>query len=151
MNQEILATRCGIYCGACYIYRAQIDGGDFLLEIADWQKVSPFEVKCNGCLAPDNEKWLNCRICKTQRCLKEKELNYCYECNEFSNQSCSFYEELEEFCARRGENIRENMIKIRDNVSQWLLDQENKWRCPSCEKPYSWYEKICHHCGNNLD
>lgn len=35
---EKLLSRCGIYCGACYIYRAQRDGGEFLDHVAAWQK-----------------------------------------------------------------------------------------------------------------
>ncbi|MBM3292695.1 DUF3795 domain-containing protein [Candidatus Bathyarchaeota archaeon] len=48
-----LITRCGIYCGACYIYRAERDDGDFLSEVAKQQKSNPNEIKCNGCFAPN--------------------------------------------------------------------------------------------------
>lgn len=151
MNDENLVTRCGIYCGACYIYRAQRDGEEFLYKIAEWQKVEQDEVKCEGCLSPDEAKWPNCIKCYPQKCLKEKKLDYCYECDEFIDQSCSFYKELEEFCSKRGENIRENMIKIKEDTLAWLSEQKEKWNCPSCGKPYSWYETTCHHCGENLN
>jgi hypothetical protein len=54
---ENLLSRCGIYCGACYIYRAQRDGGEFLDHLAGWQKAPKEKVRCCGCLGPLEEMW----------------------------------------------------------------------------------------------
>jgi hypothetical protein len=149
--EEHLVSRCGIYCGACYVYRAERDCGDFIREVAEWQKVELDELKCNGCLAPEEEKWPNCQKCRPQYCLKEKGLQYCHECDEFWDYSCETYKDYEDFCSKRGENIRQNMVKIVADAPKWLEEQDKKWRCSSCREPYSWYEEACHNCGKNLN
>jgi hypothetical protein len=147
----VLPSRCGIYCGACYVYSPERDGGDFLKQIDKWQKVGPEQVKCNGCFAADEEKWPNCRECSPWECLEEKGLSYCYQCEEFWENSCKEYSHLEEFCSKRGENIRQNMLKMKKDTSKWLEEQDKKWRCRNCGEPYSWYEENCHHCKASLD
>ena len=151
MMDQSLLSRCGIYCGACYVYRAERDCGSFLREVAEWQKVDLDKVKCNGCFAPDEEKWPNCRKCTPWKCLEEKGLQFCYQCDQFWDYSCERYNSLEEFCTKRGENTRQNMIKIMADTERYLVEQDERWRCPSCGQPFSWYEETCHHCGKNLN
>ena len=151
MEDTQLLSRCGIYCGACYIYRAERDCGELIREVAKWQQVELEDVKCNGCFAPDEEKWANCQKCYPRKCQKEKGLSFCHECDQFWDYSCERYRKLEEFCAKRGENTRQNMVKIMADQSKWLEEQRAKWRCGSCGKTISWYEKTCHHCGKNLN
>ena len=151
MMSQSLLSRCGIYCGACYVYRAERDCGDLIREVAEWQKVDIDQVKCNGCFAPDEEKWPNCRKCHPWKCLEEKELQFCHECDAFWDYSCERYNSLEEFCDKRGENTRQNLIKIMADPERYLVEQDQRWRCPSCGGPYSWYEETCHHCGKNLN
>jgi hypothetical protein len=133
------------------VYRAERNCGDFIREVAEWQKVELDEVKCNGCFAPEEEKWPKCRDCRTEQCLIEKELEFCHECDDFWDYSCEYFNGLEAFCARRGENIRQNLIKIMADAQRWLEEQDNKWRCSSCGEPYSWYEETYHHYGKNLN
>jgi hypothetical protein len=151
MSDRSLLSRCGIYCGACYVYRAERDCGDFIREVAEWQNVELDEVKCNGCFAPDDEKWPNCRKCVPWRCLEEKGLDFCHECDSFWDYSCENYAHLEEFCAKRGENTRQNLIKVKADPERYLAEQDQRWRCGSCGEPYSWYEETCHHCGRSLN
>jgi hypothetical protein len=146
-----LQSRCGIYCGACYVYRAERDYGKFLREIAEWQKVEIDEVQCNGCLAPEAEKWPNCQKCYPISCLKEKGLEFCYECPEFDAGTCEEYTKYEEFTRKRGERIRLNLLKMKLDPEKYLREMDKKWRCPSCGESYSWYEEKCHHCGKNLN
>ncbi len=149
MNHTLL-SRCGIYCGACYVYRAERDCGDFLREVAEWQNVELDKVKCNGCFAPEEEKWPNCIGCHPWECLEEKGLKFCYECDEFWEYSCEKYNSLENFCSKRGERTRQNLIKMKANPEKYLIEQDKQWRCFSCGESYSWYEETCHHCGKNL-
>lgn len=150
MSGSIPLSRCGIYCGACYVYRAERDGGEFLRETAERQKVEPGEVKCNGCLAPEDQRWKNCKGCKTERCLDGMGFTFCYECGEFREGTCEYYEGLAAFCARRGEDMRTNLVKMEADLEGWLREQGEKWRCGQCGGPYSWYEESCHHCGADL-
>ena len=145
-----LLSRCGIYCGACYVYRAERDGGEFLNETAERRGVAIDEVSCMGCMGPEETLWVNCARCRVRGCLKEKGLEFCYQCREFQEGSCTYYERLAEFCAKRGEDIRGAMVETEKDPDAWLKAQDERWRCGSCGGPYSWYEETCHHCGSDL-
>ncbi|MCJ7573267.1 DUF3795 domain-containing protein [Candidatus Bathyarchaeota archaeon] len=150
-TDENLLSRCGIYCGACYIYRAQRDGGEFLDHVAAWQKAPKEMVRCRGCLGPLDEMWQTCRRCVVRSCLEAKGYGFCHECPGFEDGSCEKYERLSRFCAERGEDIRGTPLRMRAGEAEgWLREQDEKWRCPSCGRPASWYEKSCHHCGGKL-
>ncbi len=43
-------SRCGIYCGACFIYCASRDGGKFLDYISKQTETPKEQIKCAGCL-----------------------------------------------------------------------------------------------------
>jgi hypothetical protein len=151
MMYHSLLSRCGIYCGACNIYRAERDCGNFLRETAEWQKVELGKVKCNGCFADYEEKWHNCRNCHPGKCLEDKGQDFCYECDNFWDFTCEQYINLYNVCSKRGENIRQNLIKMMHNPRKYLYEQDKRWRCNSCDEPYSWYENTCHHCRKNLN
>lgn len=55
-----LLSRCGIYCGACFIHRAQRDGGALLDEMAKRFNVPKAEIRCDGCSGPYEEQWRSC-------------------------------------------------------------------------------------------
>jgi len=148
---EGLLSRCGIYCGACYIHRAEVDGGGFLEYVAGWQKAPKEKVRCRGCIGPLDEMWLNCRRCTVRACLEEKGYGFCHECPAFDDGSCERSERLNRFCAERGEDPRGALTRIRAGDAEgWLREQDARWRCPSCGRPISWYEESCHHCGDKL-
>jgi predicted amidophosphoribosyltransferase len=45
----------------------------------------------------------------------------------------------------------ENLREANDlDVETWLALQRRRWRCPSCARPFSWYEARCHACGARL-
>jgi hypothetical protein len=60
---ENLLSRCNIYCGACYIYRAQRDGGEFLDHVAGWQAVSKEEIRRPVCGRPASWYEESCHHC----------------------------------------------------------------------------------------
>jgi len=143
-------SRCGIYCGACYVYRAERDGGEFLQVTAEEQGGEPGEVRCNGCLAPEDQRWRNCKECRAERCLDGRGLTFCYECDEFRDGACELYDRLADFCDRRGEDIRGNLVGMEADLDGWLREQDERWRCGWCGGRYSWYEVVCRHCGADL-
>lgn len=150
MGDHRLLSRCGIYCGACYVYRAERDGGEYLVRVAEEQKVGPGEVHCLGCGGPPGEMWVNCRFCPVQGCLEEKGYGTCAECSEYASHSCEGYERLADFCLRRGEDIRSSLALLSRDPEAWLREMGERWRCPSCGRPYSWYDGACHSCGADL-
>jgi hypothetical protein len=151
MDDDALLSRCGIYCGACYIYRAERDDGDYLKRIAGQQKVKPSEVHCMGCSGPVEEMWVNCQLCPVRVCQDEKGYENCARCQNFQDKTCEKYEMLVSFCLRRGEDIRASLIKLSNDPEDWLSQQSEKWRCSSCGRFLSWYDEFCHNCGTHLE
>jgi len=143
-----LISKCGIYCGACYVYRSFKDGGRLLETIAEQLGVPKDEIRCGGCLGSAENLWLNCRKCQISACLKEKGLVFCYECPQFETYSCEKYEKLRKFCSERGEDVKEALRRIKaGEARKWLEEQDKKWRCPACGGSIYWTEETCHHCG----
>ena len=146
-----LISKCGIYCGACYIYRAFKDGGRMLDATAQKLGVPKNEIRCNGCSGPAEDLWRDCRKCEIASCLREKVFGFCYECSQFEDCSCSGYERLREFCSRRGENVREALLRIKaGDAVGWLDEQDRKWRCAACGGSLWWEQETCHHCGQSV-
>jgi len=41
-----------------------------------------------------------------------------------------------------------NLKKIREmGVQEWVKKEEERWRCPQCGLPMSWYDPVCSNCG----
>ena len=149
MVDERLISRCGIYCGACYIYRAERDGGKLLKEMARRFKVTETEIKCNGCSSPYEEQWTNCQRCGFKTCQKKRGLENCAQCREFSK--CPEYGYIVDFSMYRGEDARESLKVIESGDSEsWLIKQEKHWSCPSCGAPLMWYDNECRRCGMTI-
>ncbi|MCK4247085.1 MAG: DUF3795 domain-containing protein, partial [Methanomicrobia archaeon] len=49
MINENLVGRCGLYCGACIIYRAYKDSEELRRIIAKDNNCKPEEIRCEGC------------------------------------------------------------------------------------------------------
>lgn len=80
-----LQGRCGIFCGDCDIYIAYAtDNLENRKKIAlEYSKgrgkgISPDQVKCLGCKAPDSSCWES--RCKIRACAEERGVEFCYQC-----------------------------------------------------------------------
>lgn len=144
-----LVGKCGLYCGACSIFRAQRDNPRLREAIANGVKCSVDAVRCQGCGGLTTECW--CYGCKILACLKKKQYDYCYQCNEFVVRSCSLYQKLADDYQEAGEDIRKNLLMIKQGkVNEWLKEQELKYSCPSCHQPISVWDEKCYHCDYQL-
>ena len=140
-----LLSRCGIYCGACYVYRAERDGGALLDEVARRFNVPKSDAGCNGCSGPFEEQWPNCQGCAFKACQRRRSAENCAQCEEV--ETCPDYESAVEFTAYRGEDIREGMRRIESGDGEgWLREQAERWTCPRCGYPISWYDNVCRMC-----
>ena len=103
-----LVGRCGLYCGACIIYRADKDSKELKRRVAERQGCKPEEIRCGGCQTVltngwdvKSEEWgKNCKIVK---CLTAKDLNSCYECTVYPD--CESFHEIADSCQKIGENF----------------------------------------------
>ncbi|MFX1598607.1 MAG: DUF3795 domain-containing protein [Promethearchaeota archaeon] len=147
-----LVGRCGLYCGACTIFRAYKDKGKFLQKTAKFFKCRPEKVKCEGCQALTSDSWgINCKIVK---CLDTKGFEYCYECPDYDASSCEKFERISEgYLKEDNVDLRASLERIKaGDIENWLKESEKRFSCPHCGRPLSTYSRIteCYHCEERL-
>lgn len=153
LTDKNLIGRCGLYCGACSIYRAYKDSNKLQETLARKHSCSPEDVRCEGCQTVSKKGWSGeenwGRNCEIIKCLDARGLDFCYECDNY--EQCEKFGELFDSHLQYGENLRENLNKIKaGKAEQWLTEEDKKWRCRNCKKPISIYLKECHWCGAKL-
>lgn len=151
MNETHLVGRCGLYCGACTIYRAYQDDGEYLKKVAEFFKCKPEQVRCEGCQVLTPECWG--KECKIIQCLTSKNLAFCYECPQFNQHSCKKFEKLaKSYLEEDNVHLRANLDEIKlGRVGAWLEESRRRFRCPFCEKPLPVGSKTCYHCGKEFE
>ncbi len=125
---------CGIYCGAC----------------------PSFGKTCYGCSSEENQKRTSKWSCKLRHCCySEKKISYCFECDEFP---CQKYKKkliksnpLNPKYNYRHELIENSKMFFNLGLEEYLLYQDKKWRCKSCNKRVYWYEYKCSSCGASYE
>jgi len=139
-----LVGRCGLYCGACGIYRAYRDNGDYLDKVAGSFECTPELVRCEGCQDLTEDCWGN--GCKLANCLRKKRLESCHECE--GTEECEIFSDLYQGYKEIGVDLRQNLERIKSgDAEMWLEEQDKKWRCRTCGKPISYHMEECHQCG----
>ena len=149
MTQEDLVGRCGLYCGACSIYRAYKDDGEYLIRLSKRFKCPPEKVKCEGCqvLAPENWGY----DCKIVQCLRARNYEFCFECPKYEAHSCEKYKRLAKGYMEDNVDIRANLEKIKSGkVDEWLRESKKRFKCPNCKKPLPVGAKKCYHCNKEI-
>lgn len=145
MTEPHLVGRCGLYCGACVIYRAYKDNGKYHAELARKIKCRPEKLRCEGCQVLTQECWGN--NCEIVQCLKSKGFSFCYECPQFHDKSCGKLEKLAGRYLEVGEDIRANLARIRSGQTEaWLRENKQRFKCPYCGKPLPVGSQECYHC-----
>ncbi len=152
MANRNLVGRCGLYCGACGIYRAYKDGGAYRQRLAAAFKCSPEKVRCEGCQALTPECWGN--DCKIANCLNAKGLQFCCECPDYERHTCEKFEKFSRDYLKEDEvDLRSNLARIKaGDIDDWLKESKEKFRCPYCGDPLPTksFGKKCYHCGREL-
>lgn len=149
MSVESLVGKCGLYCGACSIYRAYQDSEAWQSEIAKNGGCSPDKVRCNGCGALTSKCWGN--GCKIVVCTRAKGYSFCYECPEYQNETCEKFAGLSTKYLKIGVDLRNNLSLIKEEkTEQWLEESVKRFSCKTCGKPISAWSDKCHHCGVKL-
>lgn len=150
MSEEHLVTVCGLYCGACALYRAlhepdPVKKKTTLKVIAERYGAPAEEIECDGCLA-GGKLAPYCRNCQILHCATAREgVTRCADCADFPcDIITSFNNDGMRHHAEVLDSIREQQ-KI--GVQAWLEKQDKRWRCPQCGTPSSWYARTCDKCG----
>jgi hypothetical protein len=157
-NQH-LAAACGTYCGACPAYLAK-HGDDEPLETrrrksptgsANVQKGIPPSnwmdgLRCDGCLSGGVLAG-HCRTCDIRLHALNKQTDArCTGCEELPCSRMTNLVNMGGYLHRR--EYLPNLEKIRQvGVQEWVKKEEERWRCPKCSLPMSWYDAECARCG----
>jgi hypothetical protein len=139
-----LLGACGLYCGACYHYRASFPEGQHLLDEASLEGRQREGFSCRGCRSDVLYVHPGCAQCQIRDCADDKGVPHCGHCPAFP-------------CGRIQAFQNDGRIHHRDVLSQleelkamgpdrWLAAQARRWTC-GCGAGYSWYEVSCCQCG----
>jgi hypothetical protein len=151
MNAENLVAACGLYCGACEMYRADHDNNEekrqALLQqfAARGGKFTIDDLKCDGCLGHGRLTPF-CRACEIRVCPQGKSgVTHCSDCPDFP---CSRITNFNNDGNIHHAEVLDNCRRLKDvGIKKWAKLEEERWLCPQCQSPMSWYDTICSRCG----
>jgi hypothetical protein len=151
MDREKLIAACGLYCGACEMYRAVHDNDTTRQQAlvkafnARGGKFTVKDLECDGCLAGGHlSPW--CRQCNIKFCAERKpgETICSSACPDFPCQK------LEDFAGQMPHHneVIENLRRLEKvGIREHARREEERWLCPQCRTPLAWYYKTCYKCG----
>ncbi len=156
-----LAAVCGTYCGACPAYIAK-HCDDEQMKIKLQKRISSRSMKAQKNMPPPN--WMDgllcdgclgggmlarhCQNCAIRKCAASKQnVTRCSDCEELPCYRITNLINMGGGYLHRKEYLP-NLEKIREmGVEEWVQYEEERWRCPNCGWPMSWYDAECPRCG----
>ncbi len=148
MFERQLVGVCGIYCGACFIYRAYNDQDQTLIRHLIGLGFPKENIMCKGCtsgvISPQ------CAKCGFRDCATKKGISFCSECGDLP---CKALIKLIEERARNDDLPHlglclANLKTLKHvGVQDWLKQQGKRWSCKSCSKRLHYYSDTCPDCG----
>ncbi len=99
-----VVSPCGIDCFNCPLFESQVTE-EFRKYVSKTKGIPEEEVACKGCRDGNLCKYLELegKECKTLNCIKEKELDYCFQCDSFP---CEFLMPVADGAERFPQNIK---------------------------------------------
>ena len=155
-----LAAACGTYCGACPAYIAK-HGDKEQIKMRQQKRLSSGPIKvqkgippanwmdgllCDGCLSGGSLA-AHCRMCNIRlHALKTQNNSRCSECEELPCNRIKGLINMGNYLHR--DEYLPNLKKMREmGIEEWIKYEEERWLCPKCGKPVSWYDAECVECG----
>jgi len=128
-NKDLIAS-CGMNCMICIGYFGYTMSGE------------KRKTACIGCTPRDKSCAFLKKYCEK---LRKKEINYCFECNDFP---CKQLKKLDEHYQKKYDmSMVENLIFIKKNGSKKFFElQKEKYECPVCKGTICVHTKICYNC-----
>jgi hypothetical protein len=159
-NGEHLAAACGIYCGVCPAYLAKHGKEEHIKKIQQKRSSSGSTralkgippsnwmdgLLCDGCLS-GGKLAAHCQSCNIRLCaLKKQNNSRCSDCGELPCYRITSLVNMGNYLHRK--EYVPNLKKIHEmGVKEWVIYEEERWRCPKCGLPVSWYDAECVGCG----
>jgi hypothetical protein len=115
MKTELIAP-CGMNCAICLSFFGYLMNG------------KKRKMKCTGC----NLSGKSCaHIKKYCKKLTKKEIDYCYQCNDFPCNQLLYLDKR--YRERFNMSMIDNLVYIRENgMKKFLQQQEEKYKCSKC-------------------
>lgn len=133
ISKELIAP-CGMNCAVCSAYMA------FKYNLKNKEVKMPY---CTGCRPRDKQ----CAFLK-KRCdlLLNKKVKYCYECEDFP---CTKLQHIDKrYRTFHRMSMIENLQYIKKKgIKEFLVREEEKWKCPKCGGIICCHNGICFKCG----
>lgn len=143
-NAPMLLAACGLYCGACYHYRATQPDGSHLLDRAAAEGRDLTGFTCQGCRSNALYIHPGCAQCAIRDCADERGIAHCGECVEWP---CDRLWTFQNDGRIHHLDVMDNLLDLQAlGVAAWLACQAQRWTC-SCGSAYSWYDPTCPSCG----
>ena len=159
-GEEHLAAACGIYCGACPAYIAK-HSEDMPMKMKLQKRSSSGPAKalkgippsnwmdgllCDGCLS-GGILAAHCKTCNIRlHALDTQDGARCTDCKDLPCYRVTNLINMGGYLHRK--EYLPNLKKIREmGVQEWVKKEEERWRCPKCSMPMSWYDAECARCG----
>jgi hypothetical protein len=144
MGRLTLLGVCGLYCGACYHYRASFPEGTHLLEEAARQGSGLKGYTCQGCRSDRLYIHAGCAECQIRACAESKGILHCGLCTEFV---CARIRSFRNDGRPHHQDILSQLEELKTKgAEQWLAQQRRRWKC-GCGTSVSGYEEFCSNCG----
>jgi len=159
-GKEHLAAACGTYCGACPAYIAKhIEDEQIKMRLQKRFSIGPQKalkgipdpswmdgLLCDGCLS-GGMLAAHCQNCAIRKCAANKQNDSrCSDCEELPCYRITNLINMSGYLHRK--EYLPNLKKIREmGVQEWVKYEEERWRCPKCGLPMSWYDAECVRCG----
>jgi len=143
-NKNLIAA-CGLFCGSCGIYLASKENDtERLLHYAIVLNQSLEETYCEGC--GSEKKSAHClKNCIFIKCQLEKGVSLCCNCKEFF---CDKLETFRQKMPHRVEIEQSQKLLLSTDWKNWLIFQNDRFRCINCNTINSAYHIWCRNCGN---
>jgi len=143
-----LLAACGLYCGACYHYRASFLDAERLRREAGLRGREPEGFTCRGCRSGKLYVHKGCSECGIRSCVDRQGVPHCGLCASFP---CARIEAFRDDGRPHHRDVVKQLEELRGKgAGRWLAEQEARWRC-SCGEGFGWYEETCARCGRPLE
>ncbi len=147
INEEWLAP-CGLYCGVCGIMMADRDNNEkFRERLCAVYGTKPEDIRCKGCMAPEDDVFLFCKSCPIKTCTSEKGYQGCHQCDDFP---C---DHINQFPLDVGKKVMLRAIpQWREwGTEKWVEEEEKRYHCPNCGYALFRGAKRCRSCKEPVD
>ncbi|UCC19542.1 MAG: DUF3795 domain-containing protein [Promethearchaeota archaeon] len=149
-KKELLAP-CGLYCGVCRIYQAHQDNNlefkkEILPTLHDFGVKSVDDIACTGCLS-DGVIFHFCRTCPIKDCIKDKNFEGCYQCDDFP---CTI---ITNWPDSLDQKVMLRAIPTWHNIGtvKWVEAEEKRYQCPKCSTLLFHGARSCKKCNFRVD